>query len=613
MRSRLGVPTLLVLCLVLPTACPASAERASDVIEKAIRAHGGREALTEIEDSGVRTGTLYTYGATKNEARFIMFSRGERTRVDLDMAGIMVTAVFDGDGGWMRSQGQVVSLSERQRKEQERLRTHDLAKLAEYDSEGYKTAYLGRSDHEGRTLEGVAITDPNGTTTQFYLDPETWLVARIAYEDVNLDTQEWARHEARLSDYRSVGGVPTPFRLEAYVNGEVIQAMQFAMVDISAPVPEDIFARPGAADHGESAVPSTPVTVPCEFTDDKLILDVSINGAEPARFLVDTGAGITIVDSGYAQQLGLQTSGRIEAAAAGGSVAGQVTTLDTIRIGEVELKNVQALVLNLNSVSGVRGILGFNFLNRFATTIDYAGNTITLANPHQPISPAKGAHVIAMDVDSETPHVKARLDGTIDLDMVVDTGAALTIVPYRVLRDLAPTETTDAGVASGTDGKDIRMRQMRLRTMEIGDLVIRDVAVVAPAEQDTGDPTGSTVQSSGGGTLGNPTLKRFRVTLNYDQQKIVLEPTDAPRWVRVGISPEAADGEIRVRAITPGSSAEEQGVKVGDTILEIDGRPVRLLGEVAELLQGAAGSQVHIKLRRGQETTEVTLERRFIP
>jgi C-terminal processing protease CtpA/Prc len=117
--------------------------------------------------------------------------------------------------------------------------------------------------------------------------------------------------------------------------------------------------------------------------------------------------------------------------------------------------------------------------------------------------------------------------------------------------------------------------------------------------------------------LGNTALQRFKVTVNYDQQKIILEPTDwAPedpyRWVSVGIIPDTAEGKAKVIAVTRGLSAEEQGVKVGDTIIEIDGQPVDKASEATVRFRGPAGSKVKIKVQRGDETLEFELERRSI-
>jgi aspartyl protease family protein len=82
------------------------------------------------------------------------------------------------------------------------------------------------------------------------------------------------------------------------------------------------------------------------------------------QFLVDTGASVVTLSESAAARIGLdyQRGQRIEARTANGSVFGHLVTLDTLRVGDVEVANVQAAVL---PASMEHVLLGNSFLSRF--------------------------------------------------------------------------------------------------------------------------------------------------------------------------------------------------------------------------------------------------------
>ncbi|MBH9575333.1 retropepsin-like aspartic protease family protein [Inhella proteolytica] len=89
----------------------------------------------------------------------------------------------------------------------------------------------------------------------------------------------------------------------------------------------------------------------------------SING-HSVRFLVDTGATAVAIGIDDAKRMGLryQNGQRIQAHTANGVTQAYVVTLDSVRIGEVEVGGVEAMVL---MTSMPVALLGNSFLSRF--------------------------------------------------------------------------------------------------------------------------------------------------------------------------------------------------------------------------------------------------------
>jgi aspartyl protease family protein len=89
----------------------------------------------------------------------------------------------------------------------------------------------------------------------------------------------------------------------------------------------------------------------------------AVNGRS-LRFLVDTGASLTTLSRAQAKQIGLRyrNGAPARAATANGMVEGWLVELDTVRVGNVTVRNVDAMVINAElSV----GLLGMSFLDKF--------------------------------------------------------------------------------------------------------------------------------------------------------------------------------------------------------------------------------------------------------
>lgn len=89
----------------------------------------------------------------------------------------------------------------------------------------------------------------------------------------------------------------------------------------------------------------------------------TVNGRS-VRFLVDTGASLTTLSRAQAKQIGLRYrhGAPARAATANGLVDGWLVELDSVRVGNVTVRNVDAMVINADlSV----GLLGMSFLDKF--------------------------------------------------------------------------------------------------------------------------------------------------------------------------------------------------------------------------------------------------------
>lgn len=111
-------------------------------------------------------------------------------------------------------------------------------------------------------------------------------------------------------------------------------------------------------------------TVPLESMRGVWVAHVTLNGGRTARFLVDTGASVTLISPVLARALGVvpipDHSTQLQTVT--GQTAGSSTVLNSVRLGNAEARDVSAVVhepgLELD------GILGNSFLSRFTVTLD---------------------------------------------------------------------------------------------------------------------------------------------------------------------------------------------------------------------------------------------------
>ncbi len=108
-------------------------------------------------------------------------------------------------------------------------------------------------------------------------------------------------------------------------------------------------------------------------------------------------------------------------------------------------------------------------------------------------------------------------------------------------------------------------------------------------ERRLGTPTAVVINGVGRGEL-NPDIADF---------VIFPDARELPPPGRLGILMEESDGFVLVDALVDGSAAGEAGLRAGDRLLEVAGRPIGSLAHVhAAMLGREPGEQVQVKVRR---------------
>ncbi len=226
---------------------------------------------------------------------------------------------------------------------------------------------------------------------------------------------------------------------------------------------------------GAERIPITVSTVAGQVDE---LVNVCINGKGPYPFVIDSGAGESIIDAHLAATLHLAHVGKSsEYSGVGCTGTGQPVDLKTWSVAGVALSPqtlTAATLPDFGTPGQPVGLLGSDVLSRFgAVRIDFVAQTLTFAGPQGPVlsnsdeevrgptGPPPAAVLTQGEVGTTVPISVTLTPGDISLnvrlrfgdgtyrDFIVDTGSSQSVVANSVAKsaglahsDLAQRQTT---------------------------------------------------------------------------------------------------------------------------------------------------------------------------
>jgi membrane-associated protease RseP (regulator of RpoE activity) len=301
--------------------------------------------------------------------------------------------------------------------------------------------------------------------------------------------------------------------------------------------------------------------------------------------------------------------------AGSGHMDAGLTKVSSIQLGQATIKDQVFVVLPLDSMSNVEGVdeqgmIGFETFRRFVTRVDYGAHTLTLIDPKS-FDPKDSGTPVPFAFNGNTIEIQASYNGHSG-NFTVDTGsrASLTVNgPFAAKNDLAAgaAKSVEAVTSWGVGGAS-RSLALRGNALQIGPYTIGD-----PVVEISTDKGGAFADASLAGNIGAGILKRYVVTLDYEHSTLYLKPVsgavaDLDTFDRAGMwFNQSADG-YAVVDVTKGAPAESAGLKVGDAIVAVDGKPATSIPvyEMRKRLRDdTPGTAVTLTVKSGGATRDV--------
>jgi hypothetical protein len=614
----MGRFTCLAVSLGLLATAASSSMRAEEItadvlLERHLEALGGRRAIEEIR-SIVSTGKVEIIATgMKGTIRSIILMPC-LTYTEAGLGLFTIRQGFDGGRIWMVGPNGMLQI---QRDENSRRNQSTTCLLESYGyilrTEDVPIEYSGTALVDSLEHHVLTIDTDDGYPCRLLIDPSSYLISSIEIESMT------GTVEQRFYDYREEGGVLFPFRTVTSQRsiGQSIEVRTLD-IEINGEVDPAVFLPPGdLTDDFRFISGGDSTEIDFLYVNSHIYLPVRIEGGGPERlFLLDSGAGMTMIDEDLAGILRLETVGSIPGAGAGGMTDFSMTRIPGFRTGDVEFEEQTAIIYPISDLTGrysgieTGGVLGYDFLSRFVTRIDYEKGAITFFRRGSQPSIELG-DTISAPLLHRIFSIQVSLDERYTGTFLLDTGANSSILQKSFVEAnslLEGRETVEIAVA-GAGGEE-RAIVSRFEFIGIGETRLVDPVLTIP---QSGKGIGAFEGISG--VIGNDILERFTVWLDYPEQIAVLKPNrslEKPFWPdRSGLQITAGDGgRLEVRLVIEGSPGAKAGIIRGDILERVNG--IEAIEEnidiILSIFMGEHGDSAEIELMRdGVEKRSATI------
>ncbi|HZO93502.1 MAG TPA: aspartyl protease family protein [Candidatus Baltobacteraceae bacterium] len=611
---RVVLATAFTAIVALPIAprSRAGADDARSILRAGDAAIGGAafRAAAGLQSDG----SLSEGGATGTFTQTLDVRNGHE-RVHVVVGPLDVYQGFDGSS-WTANNG-IVSVSDLPASQAEAITEAYLSRDAwGAANDPAQISLVGKRVADGVSCDVVRAVPPGGVAIELWFDSTTHVLARAVIDADNGPETD------TFSDYRPVGGALLNFRQTTTESDGSVTDVRVQHAQLVGTLAPGALARPAPVEHGALPRGMTQTTVRFRYnqgSSGNVVIPIAVGGKPPFEVVFDSG-GVNVVTPDAARRLGLVGTGGIDVGGVGtGTERATIANAGTLAIGDARLSDQQFLVLDLPYafVHAMRdvttdGIVGFEVLANFRTTIDYAARTVTFAPFSAPApAPLPGAVTLPFRSDGHTPYVEATIDGATGL-FEVDTGNSgglIVFEPFARAHGLFATAPRVPYVSPGGIGGSVPATLVRG-----GEFTLAGVTLRRPIVQLANQPAGGFASRTIAGNIGADVLQRYTVTFDYRARTVTFAPNgqsipDFPTD-RTGLSLNQHDpGSVDVIGVAPGSPAAVAGVRVGDEIVAVNGRPVAQYGdtELSAAIHGLTGPVLRLTLRRGGATTEVRL------
>lgn len=363
------------------------------------------------------------------------------------------------------------------------------------------------------------------------------------------------------------------------------------------------------------------VEIPFEYVNNFIILDITLNGTVPLKFIFDTGAEHTILTKREIGDL-LRFNYEREFHVKGSDLKTELIAYlaRNVRM-EVAGSPVKAplediLVLKedyfrFEEFAGVsvHGILAGRVFSNYIIKINYQRGVITLIEPSEYKKVENGFKPIPVEVYRNKLYLHSnaqlRSDSAANVKLLLDTGAAMPLMLFTHTHPLIqPGEhAITANIGMGLGGY-LEGFVGRTERINLGDFTQNNLVTYYQSVDTTQDLS---YLNGRNGLVGNTLLNHFELMIDYNAATVWLKPTRITNrefvYDRSGLNLVASGIQLNhftVLNVLPGSPAEEAGIQAGDQVIRIGWLPTsfRTLADIQRLMKKKPGTAYTFIIKR---------------
>jgi predicted aspartyl protease len=355
--------------------------------------------------------------------------------------------------------------------------------------------------------------------------------------------------------------------------------VQSTAISGQLPIADDTSQQTSSADFTISDS-KTSTTLSFDLIDNRIVIDVKLNGKGPFRFIFDSGASAVVAPE-VVRQLGLKIENLQRG---GGGVGEQLVERGETNIAETEVGDIHLPAQDFGVLSfadtkyvfganRIDGIIGFPLFKRLVVQVDYERKQLTFTQPAHFAYKGKGT-IVPIDFDRHLPLVRGELDGVPGI-FVIDTGARSALIlygPFTERNNLREKyKASFEGITGWGIGGPVRSQIVRIKTLKLGAVEVQNLIARLSLQK-----SGALTSADRAALVGPDVLKQFTTIFDYSRRQLVFEKNNQygkpDSYDRSGMWFGHEGDHFEVIDVIAGGPAAEAGIKVGDQILEIDGQ-----------------------------------------
>jgi len=271
-------------------------------------------------------------------------------------------------------------------------------------------------------------------------------------------------------------------------------------------------------------------SVPITIVGNRPIIQLRVNdSAEPLKFVLDTGSGISVISNKTASLLKIKPVARGGfAKGIGGDGKFEIVYgfLRQVGIGGVKVRNVPVYIREFhNTNEDIDGYIGLSLISKFLTTLDYGSRTFDLRKRGD-YGPQTTADTVSLPLrltSSGFLSGEVQLEGVENaLNFIVDTGASVSVISddLAVMDKVSHFAREEKLRVIGSAGVTEDVPTFLLPKLSFGAHTRRSITAIALDLNLINEASG--FEQSG--ILGGNFLKNYRLTFDFKNSKVTFVP-----------------------------------------------------------------------------------------